>query len=104
MVYPSLFIVSFLAATILPVSSELTLAALLNTKDYNELALLFTASFGNILGSVFNWVLGYYLLKYLTKKWFPFKQNQIDLASRWFKKFGLYCLPGYPLVVTLSQW
>jgi membrane protein YqaA with SNARE-associated domain len=92
MVYPSLFIVSFLAATILPVSSELTLAALLNTKDYNELALLFTASFGNILGSVFNWLLGFYLLKYINKKWFPFNQSQINKTSYFFQKFGVWSL------------
>ena len=104
MAYLSLFILSFLAASILPMSSELTFTGLLISNNYNALGLLSSASLGNILGSVFNWVLGYYLLKYLTKKWFPFKKNQIDLASRWFKKFGLYCLPGYPLVVTLSQW
>ena len=46
----SLFAVSFFAATILPASSELTLARLLSTKDYNQLGLLISASFGNILG------------------------------------------------------
>jgi|TARA_B110000211_G_scaffold51493_1_gene56610 membrane protein YqaA with SNARE-associated domain len=92
MVYLSLFIVSFLAATILPASSELTLAGLLNTRDYNELALLFTASFGNILGSIFNWLLGFYLLKNIKKKWFPFSQNQISKASHLFKRFGVWSL------------
>ena len=51
-----------------------------------------TASLGNILGSVLNWLLGYYLLKYSSKKWFPFKQNQIDQASNWFKQFGFWSL------------
>tara|TARA_B110000881_G_C18507959_1_gene480618 strand:- start:527 stop:778 length:252 start_codon:yes stop_codon:yes gene_type:complete len=37
-------------------------------------------------------LLGYYLLKHLTKKWFPFKQDQIDQASSWFKKFGIWSL------------
>tara|TARA_B110000971_G_scaffold99442_1_gene102316 strand:+ start:272 stop:688 length:417 start_codon:yes stop_codon:yes gene_type:complete len=92
MAYLSLFILSFLAASILPMSSELTFTGLLISNNYNALGLLSSASLGNILGSVFNWVLGYYLLKYLTKKWFPFKKNQIDLASRWFKKFGLWSL------------
>ena len=92
LIYLSLFTISFLAATILPLSSELMLASLIVTSNYDSLLLLVVASFGNVLGSVFNWVLGYYLLKYLTKKWFPFKKNQIDLASRWFKKFGLWSL------------
>jgi membrane protein YqaA with SNARE-associated domain len=92
MVYLSLFSVSFLAATILPVSSELTLIGLLSTTDYNSLALLSSASFGNILGSIFNWLLGFYLLKHVNKKWFPFNQSQIDKASHWFQKFGVWSL------------
>ena len=92
MIYLSIFVVSFLAATVLPASSELTLAALLNTKDDNSLALLLSASLGNILGSVLNWFLGYYSLKYLINKWFFFKKNQINQASNWFKKFGIWSL------------
>ena len=92
MIYFSLFVMSFLAATILPTSSELTLVGLLNTNDYNELALLACASLGNILGSVFNWILGFYLFKHIGKKWFPFSQKQIDKASLWFKKFGIWSL------------
>jgi membrane protein YqaA with SNARE-associated domain len=92
MAYLSLFTLSFLAATILPLSSELTLVGLLNTNDYNVLALLGSASLGNILGSIFNWLLGFYLLKHMNKKWFPFKQNQINSASNWFQKFGIWSL------------
>ena len=92
MAYLSLFIISFLAATILPLSSELTLAGLLNTNIYNPYALLGIASLGNILGSVFNWLLGFYLLKHINKEWIPFKQNQIVSASKWFQKFGIWSL------------
>ena len=90
--YFFLFIVSFLAATIFPFSSELTLASLLNTDIYNSLLLISTASLGNILGSVFNWLLGFYLLKYINKKWFPFKQDQINKASKRFSKYGVWSL------------
>jgi len=92
MAYLSLFILSFLAATLLPMSSELTLAGLLSTNTYNSFALLGTASLGNVLGSVFNWLLGFYFLKYINKKWFPFKQNQITSTSKWFQKFGIWSL------------
>jgi|TARA_B110000967_G_C18356091_1_gene303647 membrane protein YqaA with SNARE-associated domain len=92
MIYFSLFIVSFLAATILPASSELTLVGLLATRDYNALALLSSASFGNILGSAFNWCLGFYLLKKIKKKWLFFNQNQIDKASSQFQKYGVWSL------------
>ena len=86
--YLTLLFISFLAATILPLSSELTLASLLNTGNYSSFILVATASLGNILGSVFNWILGFYLFKYTNKKWFPFKKNKINNASKRFKKFG----------------
>ena len=88
MIYLSLFFISFLAATILPFSSELTLAGLIATSNYNNLLLLIVASFGNILGSVVNWVLGFYSINLTTKKWFPFKGKKIESSSKWFDKFG----------------
>ena len=90
--YFLLLLISFLAATIIPLSSELTLASLLSSSKFDSFLLIFTASLGNILGSVFNWVLGSYLLIHLNKKWFPFKQKQINQASSRFKKFGLWSL------------
>ena len=88
MIYLSLFTLSFLAATILPFSSELTLAGLIATSNYDNLLLLVVASFGNILGSVVNWALGFYSRNLTTKKWFPFKETQIEKSSKWFRKFG----------------
>ena len=90
--YLSLFIVSFLAATILPFSSEAILATYLLSEIYNKFLLIFFASFGNILGSIFNWFLGIYFLKFQDKKWFPFTNTQIDRSSRWFKKYGKWSL------------
>ena len=88
MIYLSLFFISFLSATVLPFSSELTLAGLISTSNYDNLLLLVVASFGNILGSVFNWGLGFYSRNLATKKWFPFKETQIERSSKWFSKFG----------------
>ena len=92
MIYLSLFAISFLAATILPFSSELTLAGLIATSNYDNLLLLIVASLGNILGSVVNWVLGLYSRNLTTKKWFPFKDKQIENSSKWFSKFGKWSL------------
>ena len=92
MIYLSLFGISFLAATILPFSSELTLAGLISTSNYDNLILLVVASFGNVLGSVFNWSLGFYSRNLITKKWFPFKETQIERSSKWFSKFGKWSL------------
>ena len=92
MIYLSLFFISFLAATVLPFSSELTLAGLISTSNYDNLLLLVVASFGNVLGSVVNWALGFYSRNLTTKKWFPFKETQIEKSSIWFRKFGKWSL------------
>ena len=91
-IYLSLFFISFLAATILPFSSELTLAGLITTSNYDNVLLLIVASFGNVLGSVVNWVLGFYSRNLTIKKWFPFKETQIERSSKWFNKFGKWSL------------
>ena len=92
MIYLSLFLISFLAATILPFSSELTLAGLVSTSNYDNLLLLAVASLGNVLGSVVNWILGFYSRNLSTKRWFPFKDKQIKKSSKWFNKFGRWSL------------
>ena len=68
MSYITLFAISFLAATILPLSSEITFAGLMVAQSYNNFILLLVASLGNILGSSFNWVLGIYSRKFDVKK------------------------------------
>ena len=90
--YLSLFIISFLAATILPFSSELMLASMLSIESYDRTLLIIFSSLGNILGSVFNWVLGFYFIKLQNKNWFPFNQEQISKSSLWFEKYGKWSL------------
>ena len=92
MIYLSLFVISFLAGIILPFSSELTLVGLIATSNYDNLLLLIVASFGNVLGSVVNWTLGFYSINLTAKKWFPFKRRQIESSSKWFDKFGKWSL------------
>ena len=92
MIYLSLFFISFLAATILPFSSELSLAGLISTSNFNNPLLLIAASLGNILGSVVNWFIGFYSRNLTTKKWFPFKETQIERSSKWLSKFGKWSL------------
>jgi len=92
-IYLSLFTISFLAATVLPFSSELTLAGLIATSNYDNSFLLIVASLGNVLGSVVNWALGFYSRNLTKKKWFPFKKDkQIENSSKWFSKFGKWSL------------
>ena len=92
MIYFSLFIVCFLVATIIPFGSEMYFATLLATGNYVSLLLLIAAATGNILGSVFNWMCGYYAAYFLKKKWFPISQNQVDKAISFFLKYGKWSL------------
>ena len=92
MIYASLFILSFIVATIVPFSSETYLASLIILNKYNVMLLLISASLGNVLGSVFNWICGYYAKYFIQKKWFPINQKQIDKASLYFSKYGKWSL------------
>lgn len=89
--YLSLFLVAFAAATILPLSSEALLIALAQ-QDYIIWLLVVIATAGNTLGSVVNWHLGKYLLNFQHKKWFYFKQIQIEKAQQRFNRYGVYSL------------
>ena len=60
--YGSLFVSAFLAATILPLSSEAVLAALAASEGFDLWLLVTLASLGNTLGAVVNWILGRYCL------------------------------------------
>ena len=90
--YISLFISSFLSSTILPGHSEITLTTLILLEKYSQFLLISFASFGNILGSVINWYLGFYITKFVNKSWFPFKKKQLDKASLWYLKYGKWSL------------
>ena len=48
--------------------------------------LIFFASIGNILGSILNWCIGYFLTNVKDRKWFPINKSQLTRASSWFLK------------------
>ncbi|HKK98858.1 MAG TPA: YqaA family protein [Desulfotignum sp.] len=86
-----LFGSAFLAATILPFYSEVVLFALLR-RGGDPLMLLVIATFGNTLGSVVNWWLGLYLLRFQNRPWFYFTPAQIARAQHWFQRYGYWTL------------
>ena len=92
MIYISLFTVSFMVATIVPFGSEMYFATLLSLNKYNNFALLIAASAGNILGSVFNWICGYYVNYFIKKPWFPIKKENITKGTKIFNKYGKWSL------------
>ena len=92
MIYISLFTVAFMVATIVPFGSEAYFVALLSTGKYNDFLLISAASLGNVLGSVFNWVCGYYINYFIKKTWFPINNQMIDKGNKMFKKYGKWSL------------
>jgi membrane protein YqaA with SNARE-associated domain len=89
--YLALFLVAFLAATLLPAYSEVLFAGLL-AAGYDPLALWLWATAGNTLGAAVNWVLGRYLLHFQDRRWFPFKPGSLGRAQRWFQRYGVWSL------------
>jgi len=90
--YTGLLISAFLAATILPFSSEVILTGLALSGEYDLFWLWFFATLGNVLGAMTNWGLGRYLLRFQEKRWFPLSQKDIHKAHEMFLKYGLWTL------------
>ncbi|MDX1513206.1 MAG: YqaA family protein [Gammaproteobacteria bacterium] len=89
--YVSLFIASFLAATLVPFYSEFAVAGMVGLGQNPHLTLV-VATLGNTLGAAVNWALGRFLLRYRDRKWFPADSNHLDRAQRWFGKYGVWSL------------
>ena len=91
MAWLTLFAAAFLSATIVPFYSEIYLVTL-QGRGYDPYLLLVVATSGNTLGAAVNWGLGRYLLHYRDRRWFPFKEKQLNQAQNWFQKFGVWSL------------
>jgi len=81
-----------LAATILPLSSEIVLTTMLLTNLFEKNILLIVASSGNIMGSIFNWYLGKKITIFQDRKWFPVSPEQLNKSQKYFQKYGLWSL------------
>jgi len=89
--YFSLFASGFIAATLLPASSEVLLLALAQ-QGYAPLGLWLAATCGNTLGSCVNWYLGKEVLRFSDKRWFPVSPTQLAKAQQHFKRYGSWSL------------
>ena len=87
-----LFLTAFLSATLIPMSSEAVLAALIAAHGWNVVLLVLVATAGNTLGAVVNWFLGHFCLHWRGWRWFPVSEEHLDLASAWFRRFGVWSL------------
>ncbi|MDA1090245.1 MAG: DedA family protein [Proteobacteria bacterium] len=90
--YLGLFLSAFLAATVLPFSSEAVLVGLMAAGNYDNAGLWLVASLGNVLGAAVNWVLGRFCLHWRDRRWFPVDKEKLDRAGRWFSRYGVWSL------------
>jgi membrane protein YqaA with SNARE-associated domain len=84
-----LFIASFLAATILPMNSEIVLSVLL-VNNYSLSASLFVATLGNWLGGITNYGLGYLGKWELLDRFWGFKREKIEQMKIKIVQFGSF--------------
>lgn len=91
-VYAGLFLAALMAATILPLQSEAALVALLVAGAQPAWLLVAVASFGNVLGSVVNWLIGRGIERFRDRPWFPVKPAALDRAQRWYRRYGKWSL------------
>ena len=89
--YVGMFLSAFLAATILPFSSEVVLSALYSS-GLNGLLLLIIASVGNVLGSVVNYVLGFRFGKEIATQKLKVSDAAFKRASDIFTTWGKWSL------------
>lgn len=131
--YVGLFAGSFLAASLVPFSSEVLVVALA-LLDYNEAALVFVAGTGNFAGALFNYYIGYKGAELFKKdqeknkksserakkalekwgapilffSWVPFVGDPMTAVAGYFKvniwKFCFWVYPGKLLRYVVLLW
>ena len=89
-----------MVATIIPFGSEAYFITLLSLEKYNHFILFVVASVGNVLGSLFNWICGFYINFFIKKSWFPINNKIIDRGNKLFTKHGKWSLliSWFPLI------
>lgn len=91
MLYLTMFSSAFLAATVVPFASEITLVAALAAGGAVHW-LLAVATLGNTLGALVNWALGRLMERFRDRRWFPADAKQLERAQAWFRRYGVWSL------------
>ena len=89
----TLLTASFLAATLLPGSSEILLVALIVQHPDAALLFVLVATVGNTAGSVVNYVLGLGLGRPVAERFPKFvSKESLARAEDWFSRYGMWTL------------
>lgn len=87
-----LFASAFVAATLFPVASEAVLVGLLLDTPDKAWLIVTVASIGNVLGSVVNWAIGRFSIRFQDRRWFPVSPKLLAKATRWYQRWGYWSL------------
>ena len=87
--YWGLFLVAFLAATVLPFSSDAVLAAMM-FGDFDPFWLVVYASIGNWLGGMSSYALGFLGKWQWIEKYFRVKRREVIKWKKRSQKYGVY--------------
>ena len=90
--YAGLFVSAFVSATLFPGGSEALLVGLLVSGEYAVVALLLVATAGNVLGSVVNWGLGRWVVRFQDRPCFPLSPEKLSQAQQWYHRYGKWSL------------
>ncbi len=89
--YAALFLVSFLAATVVPLGSEWLLAAMVVSGSNLPLAVA-VASMGNYLGGVTTYLIGIFGGVFLIRRVLKVSEEREMKARGWYGKYGAWTL------------
>jgi membrane protein YqaA with SNARE-associated domain len=89
--YLYLFLLSFVAATVIPLGSEWLLVALL-VKSLNPSILLFSATAGNFLGACTTYIIAIYCTPIIAERVLRINESTLTRASSLYKKYGSWSL------------
>jgi membrane protein YqaA with SNARE-associated domain len=89
--YPALFLLSFLASTLIPLGSEWLLVALI-VQGFAPLPVVLVASAGNFLGACTSYAIGFCGSAFLTARLLRMGQAERLRAERFFTRYGVWSL------------
>jgi membrane protein YqaA with SNARE-associated domain len=89
--YPSLFLLSFLASTLVPLGSEWLLATMLMSKN-DPLMTVAVASLGNYLGACTTWLIGIYGGPFLIRRVLRIDAAAEERAKAFYGRYGAWSL------------
>jgi membrane protein YqaA with SNARE-associated domain len=89
--YSSMFLLSFMASTVIPIGSEWLLVSMI-MKGFDPVLTVSTATAGNTLGACTTYGIGIYGRTWVIQKLFRMDENSQKRAEKFYAKYGVWSL------------